>query len=578
MLEIKFGSSFHPKAVVFAVVVLWIGSITCQNVTNDEVQPGFTTESPTQNLETTKSLEEGFTTDSDATTLEATSEPILDARACEDNPCRSRGVCILEDTGLGFRCECNLGYKGDRCEIYSDPCDNDPCPPQYQCYSDGGLLNKCFPPNATLPNQVASTTPHPKLGPLSSTTISIIIVMSLTIPAFFVFIIILLWCTTWTHLHPTIKNNTVKYMYDPELNGVDNGFTNNGYGFNQESFLVPDGVSSMKVRYAREGWMVAEEDLNIGKLLHSGQFSYICEGLLKSKNDGEQKVIVKLLRDEDDNDSVDELKTEFEVMANLGRHPNILWLMGMCNRTQEPNNEESATQSCLITQYASRGDLLRILRRCRARRRDQEPFAPLPQEELLNFACDIAAGMRHMAALKYVHRNLCAKNVLITFNNKAKIGDFGAATDVPIYQDYAIFRAPRNKHQIRWMAYEALLEGIYTYKSDVWSFGVVLWEIATLGGMPYPNMKTTDLTGELKAHHRMDWPKHCTTELYDLMLRCWHRRPESRPTFDLLVQEMKKLKGSGKKQINLKDYTFQMYVPVKLPEDLEDDNMNDSFV
>ena len=66
------------------------------------------------------------------------------------------------------------------------------------------------------------------------------------------------------------------------------------------------------------------------------------------------------------------------------------------------------------------------------------------------------------------------------------------------------------------------------------------------GGMPYPKMKTPELLTQLKAHHRMDWPKHCSTEFYDLMLSCWHRRPESRPTFDMLMQELKKLRGSGK--------------------------------
>ncbi|XP_041475093.1 macrophage colony-stimulating factor 1 receptor 1-like isoform X3 [Lytechinus variegatus] len=337
-------------------------------------------------------------------------------------------------------------------------------------------------------------------------------------------------------------------------------------------YLISNGNATHRTQHLEDKWIIPESEVEMGKLLYSGEFSYVCEGELKQGNDDPIKVALKLLRDENDQESITEMRNEFQVLANLGKHPNILLLLGQCNRVLE-----QSVQTCLVMEYVARGDMLRILRRCRSRKRDQPPLDPLPQDELLNFACDIAQGMRHVAALRYVYMNLCAKNVLITFHNKAKLCDFSMATEVQKPLIPIPFLEPRNRGMKRWMAYEALLEGQYTMKSDVWSFGIVLWEIVTLGGVPYANKRESDVINELRDHNRLEWPKHCSPELYDIMLRCWHRRPESRPTFDRILKDIKALKKTGTPQINLKDYTYQMYAPIRL--DLETSNgLTDSFV
>ncbi|XP_033636745.1 uncharacterized protein LOC117297706 [Asterias rubens] len=491
-----------------------------------------------------------------------------DPRACTPSPCLN-GRCIPEETAAGYKCSCDIGYAGYSCEINLNPCRSNPCAELNEaCVSERYNHYQCVPwasINGTEPPVI--TTPVPLNTGLIGPTIGIIIGALLAVCLFCLWIVLIVWCTTWRHLHGSDKFN-LKYADEAE-----NKYSNNTYKMGgAKSWLVPDGRSSMRAHKVRDRWIIDETLLDLGKLIYSGEFSYICEGTYKNKEkDTSSKVVVKLLRDEKDTDSLNELQNEFEVMACMGRHPNIVWLQGTCSRVLE-----ETTQTCLVNEFVARGDMLRILRRGRCRRRDQPPYSPTPVDELLGFACDIAQGMRHITLLKYVHMNLCAKNVFITFNNKAKIGDFGMAKELPESSGYVRYTEHRNKHIKRWMAYEALCEDIYSVKSEVWSFGIVLWEIITLGGMPYHNIKTADLVSELRDHTRMEWPRHCSPEIFDLMLRCWHRRPESRPSFDMLYTEIKKMKTMAKKHFNLKDYTYQNYVPVKLEEDLVMDSVQDS--
>ncbi|XP_030852242.1 fibroblast growth factor receptor 3 isoform X1 [Strongylocentrotus purpuratus] len=513
--------------------------------------------------------------DTDSTTLESSTErgtriprDAHDERACRYQPCLDNGDCILDDSARGYRCDCRPGYSGRRCEVYTDPCSLSPCYENEICET---IVDADF--TCTLFNM---TTPAPPPPPkqLSLGTIISIGVLCVVPVLFLLFILLLLWLTTWRHIHQEPLCSSGPSHSDGKYQ-QDNGEVYYDVYNKRASkiYLISNGNATHRTQHLQEKWSIPESELEMGKLLYSGEFSYVCEGDLKQGSDVPIKVAIKLHRDENDQESITEMRNEFQVLANLGKHPNILMLLGQCNRVFE-----QSVQTCLVMEYVARGDMLRILRRCRSRKRDQPPFEPLPQDELLNFACDIAQGMRHIAALRYVYMNLCAKNVLITFNNKAKLCDFSMATEVQKPLNIPIpFIEPRNRGMKRWMAYEALLEGQYTMKSDVWSYGIVLWEIVTLGGVPYANKRESDVINELRDHNRLEWPKHCSPDLYDVMLRCWHRRPESRPTFDRILKDMKALKKTGTPQINLKDYAYQMYAPIRL--DLEPSNgITDSFV
>nr|XP_023017357.1 platelet-derived growth factor receptor alpha-like [Leptinotarsa decemlineata]XP_023017358.1 platelet-derived growth factor receptor alpha-like [Leptinotarsa decemlineata]XP_023017360.1 platelet-derived growth factor receptor alpha-like [Leptinotarsa decemlineata] len=154
----------------------------------------------------------------------------------------------------------------------------------------------------------------------------------------------------------------------------------------------------------------------------------------------------------------------------------------------------------------------------------------LDHTELQQFAFQIASGMKHLEKLNVVHRDLAARNVLITNNKILKISDFGMSR----LGSYVSVKS--KKCPLRWMAIEAIEERKCDSKSDVWSFGVVLWEIGTLGAFPYENTVDGMVLPSLKMGNRLERPGICTDELYSLMLRCWCEWPNERPSFEELVE------------------------------------------
>lgn len=144
-----------------------------------------------------------------------------------------------------------------------------------------------------------------------------------------------------------------------------------------------------------------------------------------------------------------------------------------------------------------------------------------------------------MSNCKVLHRDLAARNVLICSDNTIKISDFGLSRDV--YCNSVYCKTGTGKLPIRWMALESLTHQTYTTQSDVWSFGILLWEIVTLGATPYPGIQTRDLLALLKKGHRMDQPENCSEDLYAIMSSCWRPFPKERPNFTDLCSSLDRL-------------------------------------
>uniref|UniRef100_A0A674N5C2 Fibroblast growth factor receptor n=1 Tax=Takifugu rubripes TaxID=31033 RepID=A0A674N5C2_TAKRU len=287
-------------------------------------------------------------------------------------------------------------------------------------------------------------------------------------------------------------------------------------------------------------WEFTRDRLTLGKPLGEGCFGQVVMaealGVDKDKPKEAVTVAVKMLKDDATEKELSDLVSEMEMMKMIGKHKNIINLLGAC--TQDG-------PLYVIVEYASKGNLREYLRARRppgmeysydiARVSDEQ----LTFKDLVSCTYQVARGMEYLASQKCIHRDLAARNVLVTESNIMKIADFGLARDVHNIDYYK--KTTNGRLPVKWMAPEALFDRVYTHQSDVWSFGVLMWEIFTLGGSPYPGIPVEELFKLLKEGHRMDKPGNCTNELYMMMKDCWHAISSQRPTFKQLVEDLDRI-------------------------------------
>ncbi|KAJ8385406.1 hypothetical protein AAFF_G00189320 [Aldrovandia affinis] len=284
-------------------------------------------------------------------------------------------------------------------------------------------------------------------------------------------------------------------------------------------------------------WEFPRENLTLGKPLGEGCFGQVVRaeayGITKDNTDQMSTVAVKMLKDDATDKDLADLISEMELMKVMDKHKNIINLLGVC--TQDG-------PLYVLVEYASKGSLREYLRARRPPGMDytfdvtKVPEEQLTFKDLLSCAYQVARGMEYLASKRCIHRDLAARNVLVTEDNVMKIADFGLARGVHQIDYYK--KTTNGRLPVKWMAPEALFDRVYTHQSDVWSFGVLMWEIFTLGGSPYPGIPVEELFKLLKEGHRMDKPSNCTHELYMKMRECWHAVPTQRPTFKQLVEEL----------------------------------------
>lgn len=282
-------------------------------------------------------------------------------------------------------------------------------------------------------------------------------------------------------------------------------------------------------------WEFSRDNLSLGKTLGEGAFGKVlrgeadgilCENVMST-------VAVKMLKDGHTDTEMMDLVSEMEMMKMIGKHVNIINLLGCC--TQDG-------PLYVLVEFALHGNLRDFLRQ----HRPSSGYEPaigsnlkdtLTQKDLVSFAYQVARGMEYLASRKCIHRDLAARNVLVSEDFVMKIADFGLARDIQNQEYYR--KTTDGRLPVKWMAPEALFHRVYTNQSDVWSYGVLLWEIMTLGGTPYPSVPNMEqLFNLLQSGHRMEKPSCCSLEIYMIMRDCWSYHPNERPMFDELVESL----------------------------------------
>ncbi|KAM8715275.1 hypothetical protein ACLKA7_002343 [Drosophila subpalustris] len=256
------------------------------------------------------------------------------------------------------------------------------------------------------------------------------------------------------------------------------------------------------------------QDVEFFEELGEGAFGKVYKGQLRQPNKKTVNVAIKALKENASVKTQQDFRREIDLISDL-KHQNIVCILGVI-LNKEPY--------CMLFEYMANGDLHEFL------------IANSPMEkksllqlEFLQIAMQISEGMEYLSGHHYVHRDLAARNCLVNEGLVVKISDFGLSRDIYSSDYYRV--QSKSLLPVRWMPSESILYGKFTTESDIWSFGVVLWEIYSYGMQPYSGYSNPEVINLIRSRQLLSCPENCPTAVYSLMIECWHEQAVKRPTF-----------------------------------------------
>ncbi|XP_033044866.1 tyrosine-protein kinase Fes/Fps isoform X4 [Trachypithecus francoisi] len=316
---------------------------------------------------------------------------------------------------------------------------------------------------------------------------------------------------------------------DPGSPALQNLYRLEGEGFPSIPLLIDHLLSTQQPLTKKSGvvlhravpkdkWVLNHEDLVLGEQIGRGNFGEVFSGRLRADN---TLVAVKSCRETLPPDLKAKFLQEARILKQYS-HPNIVRLIGVCTQKQP---------IYIVMELVQGGDFLTFLRTEGAR---------LRVKTLLQMVGDAAAGMEYLESKCCIHRDLAARNCLVTEKNVLKISDFGMSRE----EADGVYAASGGLRQVpvKWTAPEALNYGRYSSESDVWSFGILLWETFSLGASPYPNLSNQQTREFVEKGGRLPCPELCPDAVFRLMEQCWAYEPGQRPSFSTIYQELQSIR------------------------------------
>ncbi|XP_030648206.1 ephrin type-B receptor 4a isoform X2 [Chanos chanos] len=313
------------------------------------------------------------------------------------------------------------------------------------------------------------------------------------------------------------KQNRLK---DPELSDKHNQYLmGQGVKVYIDPFTYEDPNEAVR-EFAKE---IDVSFVKIEEVIGAGEFGEVCRGRLRVPGKKENYVAIKTLKGGYTDKQRRDFLSEASIMGQF-QHPNIIHLEGII------------TSSCpvmILTEFMENGALDSFLRL------NDGQFTPI---QLVGMLRGIASGMKYLSEMSYVHRDLAARNILVNSNLVCKVSDFGLSrflqenSSDPTYTSSLGGKIP-----IRWTAPEAIAFRKFTSASDVWSYGIVMWEVMSFGERPYWDMSNQDVINAIEQDYRLPPPPDCPTHLHQLMLDCWQKERTARPRFADIVSSLDKL-------------------------------------
>ncbi|XP_040167727.1 tyrosine kinase receptor Cad96Ca-like [Anopheles arabiensis] len=303
----------------------------------------------------------------------------------------------------------------------------------------------------------------------------------------------------------------------------------------------------------KDRWEFPRHRLKVFNILGEGAFGQVwrCEATDIDGHEGVSVTAVKTLKENASEAERNDLLSELQVLKSLEPHINVVRLLGCCTE-KDP--------IFVILEYVNMGKLQTFLRNSRVEKHYGNTHGKskiLTSGDLTSFMYQVARGMDFLTSRGIIHRDLAARNILITDDHTCKVADFGFARDIVTSKVYE--RKSEGRLPIRWMATESLYDNIFTVKSDIWSFGILMWEIVTLGSTPYPGIAAADVMRKVRDGYRLEKPEHCRRELYNIMFYCWAADPNERPGFPEVVEMLDRLLQTETDYIELERFPDHNY-------------------